>query len=202
MREILERAKNPAIFCSFGKDSLLVLKMARDTGFTGPCYYFGERLNPLAQKTIIDHSLTVYSWPATNRYIVPDGDEWAQVDEYLIGGTLLPLISPIVRGNKCGHMRFTEQFTRAFLYPHDVTLTGYKASDQVLGLTFPREVDLGVTRIVNPLYDWSDKDVIDALGFTPPDTSAIEYCEDCLRVLETMDKDAALARFRSRFNFN
>lgn len=200
MRE-LDNATNLAIFCSFGKDSLLVLRMALQVGFSGPCYYFGERLSNLAQQVIIDNDLMVYSWPATNRYVVPDGEGWAQVDEYLIGERLLPFLTPITRGDKCQHMQFTRRHTRPFHYPHDVTLTGYKQSDQVLGMTLPREFDLGVTRIVNPLYEWTDDEVIEALGFKPPDET-IEYCDECFAVIEQMDREASLATFRQRFNLN
>ena len=199
----LQHAKNPAIFCSFGKDSLLVLRMALDAGFTGLCYYFGDTLNALAQQMVIDNDLTVYSWPATNRYVVPDCEGWAQVDEYLLGDQLLPILSPITRGQNCEHMNFTRRFTRTFSYPHDVTLTGYKRSDEnaAIGISFPREFQLGTTRIVNPLYDWSDDQVIGALGFTPEEES-VEYCNECLGTLQHMDRDAALAGFRSRFQLN
>lgn len=200
--EALLNARNPAIWLSFGKDSLLVLKLALEQRFTGPCYYFGEKLSNFAQQAIIDHSLTVYSWPATNRYVVPDGQEWAQVDEYLVGGQLIPMLSPVTRGENCDHMQFTRRFTKTLKYSHDITLTGYKYADEneAIGVKFPREFDLGFTRIVNPLYDWSDERVINALGFTPPE-GAIEYCNKCLTQLETIDRDAALASFRGRFNF-
>ena len=67
VREALERAKNPALWLSFGKDSLFLLRLALDAGFNGPCYHFGDELNALAKQTILDHVLTVFSWPCTDR---------------------------------------------------------------------------------------------------------------------------------------
>lgn len=206
IESILRQAVNPAIWCSFGKDSLLLLRLALAAGFNGPCYYFGDELSDLAQRTIIDNDLTVYSWPATNRYAVPSGQKWVQVDEYLIGDRLVPFISSIVEGDHCNHMQFTQRYARPFHYPHDVTLTGYKCGEtnEAVGATFPQELDIGVTRLAHPLYDWTDEQVIEALGFTSPDENAVEYCEECLTFIESSnwDRDAALARFRSRFNFN
>lgn len=204
MREVLDKAVSPALWLSFGADSLLLLRLVKEAGFSGTIYHFGK-MSDFAKQTVVEQDLTVYSWPATNRYVVPDGDTLSQVDEYLIGRTLVPFLSPVVKGDDCTHGNYTP-FLRAFNYSHDITLTGYRKSDfsPAVGITFPRELDLGFTRIVNPLYDWTDEQVIEALGFTPPDENAVEYCEECLTFIASSnwDRDAALARFRSRFNFN
>jgi hypothetical protein len=203
MRKLLARARNPALWLSFGKDSLLVLKLALDAGFTGPCYYFGDELSDFAQQVIINHALTVYSWPATNRYLVPSGDKWAQVDEFLVGNALVPALSPVVQGDDCTHLQFHNRFTKQIHYPHDVTLTGYKRSDinEAVGVNFPREINLGFTRLVHPLYDWSDDEVLTRLGYTPPEENSVAYCDRCLAAIESLDRDAALASFRRRFHF-
>lgn len=205
VRKILENAEHPTVWLSFGKDSLLVLRMALEAGFDGPCYFFGDQLSDLAQQTILEHDLTVYSWPASDRYLIPDGDSLAQVDEYQIGVKRIPFISPVVTGEHCDHGEY-QRFSRSFAYPHDVTLTGYKRSDwnEAVGVTFPQEINIGVTRLVHPLYDWTDGQVIEALGFTPPEENTVEYCNECLAMIESSDwdRDAALVNFRRRFNFH
>lgn len=203
--EILARAKSPAILASFGKDSLLLVKLAVQTGFKGPIYHLGVELSELAKQAIIEHDLTVYAWPSANRYLIPDGEKLVQVDEFILGRVLIPTISPVVEGDRCDHGNYL-RFTRPFKYPHDITLMGYKRgeSNGAVGVTFPRELDIGVTRLVNPLYDWTDKQVIDALSFTPPDDNSVEYCNECLAIINSSnwDRDAALVNFRRRFNFS
>lgn len=200
----LAQAANPALLCSFGKDSLLLLQLALDSGFTGPVYYLGEYLPKHAEQVVVNRSLTVYSWPATNRYVVPNGDGLAQVDEYLLGETLLPLVSPVVKGDDCTHGQWS-RFTRPFHWQHDVTLTGYKRGETctAVGRDFPAEVNIGITRLVSPLFEFSDSDVVAALGHEPPDDNAVEYCAECLRFInDNLNRNAALANFRRRFNFN
>jgi len=205
MREIFEHATNPALWLSFGKDSLLLLQFALEAGFIGPCYFFGDELSDFARQVISDHSLTVYSWPSADRYLIPDGEGLTQIDEYVIGKARVPLISSVVAGERCAHGEY-RRFTRRFDYKHDITLTGYKKSDVsgVIGMTFPRELDIGVTRIINPLYDLTDEEVIAQLGFTPPDNSPVEYCDKCLATIQSSDwdREAALAGFRQRFGFH
>ena len=203
LNQVLAQATNPAVLCSFGKDSLLLLQLALNGGFSGPVYYFGERLPEHAEQMIID-GLTVYSWPATNRYVVPNGEGLAQVDEYLLGEALIPLVSPITEGGDCDHGEW-QRYLSPFKWPHDVTLTGYKHGETcaAVGMDFPAEINLGLTRLVNPLYEFSDSEVREALGRDVPDDNAVEYCAECLTYIDNnLDRDAALAGFRHRFSFN
>ena len=200
----LAQAVSPAVLCSFGKDSLLLLQLALNAGFTGPVYYFGEQLPRHAEQMVIDRQLTVYSWPAANRYIVPNGAGLAQVDEYLLGETLIPLVSPIVESEHCDHGTW-QRYTRPFHWPHDITLTGYKRGEtcEAVSVDFPPTINLGVTTLINPLYEFSDDEVREALGENVPDDNATTYCAECLSYLTSnLDRPAALANFRRRFNFN
>ena len=209
IRNILAEAKAPALFCSFGKDSLLLLHLAREAGFTGAIYYFGEELTETGKKMVIEDDLTVFSWPASDRYLIPNGNELALVDEYLVGTTLVPSISRVVKGNDCSHGEF-QQFLKPFHYPHDITLTGYKQGEtcEAIGISFDREIDIGTTKLVAPLFDWTDDDVfaaLETLGIEPPPSdNEVEFCDECLNLISISDwdRDAALAGFRSRFNFN
>lgn len=204
MKEILESAKSPAIWLSFGKDSLLVLKLALAAGFDGPCYHFGGELSKFAKQVILEHDLTVYSWGCGDRYLIPDGEGLAQVEEFVIGSAIVPFVSPVVEGECCDHGEY-KPFTRIFDYRHDITLTGYRKSDwlDAVGVTFPREMDLGITRIVNPVYDLTDEQVVEQLGFKPPEENQVEYCRSCLQAIKSSgwDRNAALVNFRRRFNF-
>lgn len=206
IQEALARATNPALFLSFGKDSLLLLKLLRDAGFNGPSYYFGE-LSKLAEMKIINDNLTVYSWPPADRYFAPNGTGLAQIDEYVVGNTLLPVVSPIVEGGNCTHGVY-EKYTRPFKFPHDVTFTGYKKGEtcDAVGVVFPKQIDIGVTTLLSPLFDWTDGKVIRAckkFGIEYEDSNTVEYCHDCLEAIKTSDWDrqAALDNFRDRFQF-
>lgn len=209
LAETLSRATNPALLLSFGKDSLLLLRLARGVGFRGPCYYFGDDLSALAASIVVDNDLTVYSWPATNRYVIPDGDRFAQVDEYLMGNVLLPTVSPIVAGTNCDNHKIPQRFTSPFYFPHDVTLWGYRKSDscEAIRTTFAREFSIGPTTLNAPLYDLSGNDVYAAcetLGIEYEDSNEVQFCDACLNAIlnDDWNKSAALAGFHERFKLN
>jgi hypothetical protein len=208
LRETLGAATNPALWCSFGKDSLLLLRLAKDAGFHGPIYYFADELTGLAERYVVEDDITVYSWPPADRYLVPNGSELAQIDEYVVGQKVVPLVSPVRLGSRCTHGEF-ERYRRPSAYLHDITLTGYKRDETcpAVGVTFPAVLDIGVTKLVSPLYDWTDQQVYDAcryLGIQYEESNSVEYCDNCLNIINQSDWDraASLAAFRQRFGFD
>lgn len=208
VREALVKAKNPALLCSFGKDSLLLLRLLRDEGFNGAIYYLGEELSELAKAVIVRDGLTVYSWPPINRYVVPEGEEFMQVDEFLLGNVALPVLTPIKEGDDCAHGRF-QRYAKPFHFPHDVTFTGYKQGEtfEAVGMDFPMEFDIHITRFISPLFEFSDEQVFEALdhlGITYERDNAVEFCNECMNAIinDQWDRQATLTAFRSRFSFN
>lgn len=206
LTEQLSNATSPAILVSFGKDSLLLLHLARKVRPDTTIYYFNDDLSPFAQRVIIENNLTVLRYAPADRYIVPNGDGIALVDEYAINDTLLPVISPIVTGDSCKHSLPTRR-TSTFRFNHDLALWGYKQSDhmEAVGTTFEKENMVGEVRFIAPLYGLTDADVYNALDELKipyqNERNEIEWCQGCIDlVVQDWDREASLTAFRSRFH--
>jgi hypothetical protein len=208
--EILRDAQRPAILCSFGSDSTLLLHFARQVKRDVPVYYFGDELPALAQQLVIDDDLTIYSYAPADRYLVPQGDSVALIEEYSLNGTRVPMISPVTSAPRgtCTHGSGVLR-SPSFYFPHDIVLWGYKRTDRhkLVPTVFEREIQLGHTKFVAPLYDLTDEQVKDALialdlDYVSEDSQ--KFCDDCLNAVlnSEWDRDAALAGFNSRFSYS
>lgn len=205
----IKKAQRPALFLSFGKDSLLLLHLVRAVRPDIAIYYFGDDLSSFAEQFIMDNDLTVMNYAPVDRYLVPNGDELALIDEYALNDTRIPLVTPIVKGNDCQH-GLPEKRTPAFSYGHDLTLWGYKRGEScdAVGVDFPKEMNIGGSKFIAPLYEMTDADVFEALETLgidyEPEKNEIEFCDECINAVisSDWDRDAALAGFQSRFGFN
>ena|ERR1043165_4304398 len=212
LNHLLNSARNPALLCSFGSDSTLLLHFARQVRRDIPVYYFGDDLPEFAQQLVINDDLTVFSYAPADRYLVPHDEELALIDEYDINGQRVPMVSKVkVSRGTCAveSDERNRQRTPSFYFPHDLVLWGYKLSDHVelIDTTFEREIQIGHTRFVAPLYDLTTDQVLnalDALGLGYVTSDDAEICDECLNAIvnSDWDRDAALAGFRSRFNYN
>jgi hypothetical protein len=210
--EILSAAVSPAMLCSFGSDSMLLLSIVREVRPTTVLYYFGDDLPEFAQQLVINDDLTVFSYAPADRYLVPRGEGLALIDEYDINGQRVPMVSKVkVSRGTCAveSDERNRQRTPSFYFPHDLVLWGYKLSDHVelIDTTFEREIQIGHTRFVTPLYDLTTDQVLnalDALGLDYVTNDDAEICDECLNAVvnSDWDRDAALAGFRGRFNYN
>lgn len=206
---VLEAAKRPALFLSFGKDSLLLYHLAREVNLGITTYYFGDELSAFAEQFIIRNELSVFSYAPADRYLVPNGEGLALIDEYALNNTRIPVITPIVSGDNCRH-GISQVRTPAFRFPHDKVLWGLKRGEtcEAVGVTFEKEIDLGSLTVYAPLYEMTDADVYQALETLEipysNERNEIEFCDDCLNAVinSDWDKSAALAGFRRRFNFS
>jgi len=209
LQSVLDNAKSPALFLSFGKDSLLLYHLAKEVRRDLTLYTFGDTLSSFAEQFIMDNDLMVIRYAPADRYLVPNGDGLALVDEFALNDIRVPLVHPIVRGADCAHGVSTKR-TPQFRFPHDVVLYGYKSGEtcDAIGTTFPKEMMIGGSKFVAPLYELTDFDVYEALetlGVDPPmPDNELEFCDECLNavIASDWDKNAALAGFRSRFQFN
>lgn len=206
--EVLRTAERPAIFISFGKDSLLLNALARSVRPDITAYYFGDELTSFAAQFILDNGLTVFSYPPADRYLVPNGKGIALVDEYALNDARIPVITEIVAGENCSH-GVPNARRSEFQFPHDVALWGYKQSEtcDAVGIDFPREMVIGGCRFVAPLYELSDSDVIGALDEMnlPYDVEPdeIQFCDSCMNAISSgWDAQLALSSFRTRFSFS
>ena len=207
--QAIQEAKRPALLLSFGKDSLLLHCLAKQVRSDIALYYFGDTLSEFATQMIIDNDLTVFNYAPVDRYVVPNGEGVALVDEYILNGTRVPFVSPIVKGDGCTH---TLSLTRtpAFRYPHDLTLWGYRKLDwqDAVNTVFPCENIVGGSRFIAPLYEMTDADVFEALETLEipygDERNEIEWCDECLTAVigDDWDRAASLSAFRNRFSFN
>lgn len=184
--EKLLAAKNPVVLCSFGKESLVLLKMVMEIMPDITILSFFNHLNPFAEKIIREWDLTVASYAPAVRYQVED----TVVSEYAIGDARLPLLQDISEHGEPIGMVTTPQFE----YNFDLTLFGYRKADHhpLVGRTLEKEFQLGPTTMYAPLYDWSETEVFAALEGVPYEP----FCDDVLKPnLPVVAKEDFQARF-------
>lgn len=222
IKEALKGARNPACLVSFGKDSLLLLALAREVRPDISIIWYNQRASKaqrmFAERIIKLWNLTVLSYAPANSYFIPNDEGLTLVDEISFGETYLPLLTDVQDGEACALTLRGEQ-TLYFGYGFDVTLFGYKKSDshEAINQRFGREYRVGQTRLVAPLYDLTDGEVLQAIKeFKIPYEAIDDHLSVCTRCLQgtgdvfcpeagttitsiDWDKQAALEAFRERF---
>lgn len=167
IRTALAGAQSPAVLCSFGKDSLLVLALVRELRTDVPVIWFRTGFDEeFAKRIIREWKLTAYSPSPADVYLLTDGREQTIIHEYDFGGTRLPVAVDLVDGDRCSLTRFPRR-TPAMVYPFDVVFTGYKDSDAhwLKGDVpmFDKGQRLDRAQIVTPIRHMTDEQVREAL---------------------------------------
>ena len=208
--ETLKAASNPVVLCSFGKDSLLLLALARQVMPGIPILYFRDRVSPFAKQVIIQWDLTVFGYAPINRYLVPWGRDITLVDEISLGGSVVPLLRDVVLSEGyCQIERLSPVRTPYFHYNYDVTLWGYRKADErhpSMPTPFADDLELPTTRMVAPFYGLSDEQIrIASESVKMPISNtqdSISMCASCLKALESnWNKRASLDAFERRFGY-
>lgn len=191
IQQVLDSAKNPVLLCSFGKDSLVLLKLVRDIKPEIPILWFRDHLDPFAARIIREWDLSVWGYAPTIRYQVDN----TVVSEYAIGDARLPLLQDVSENGKSVGTMTTPQFS----YSWSETLWGYKKSDShpLVGRTLDADFQLGPTRMIAPLYDLSDEEV-----FALIDELTIPYQPICDDVLPSDLPNVPRGTFQARFGLN
>lgn len=203
----LQNATLPAILFSGGKDSLLLLDMARQIRPDTAIVHFYDQLSPQVEDVIKGRDLEILSWRPTSQYLIPWHSDLVLVSEYSFGDARLPVLTDIVDGEDCQLEKLKDTRTPYFDYPFDLTVWGYRRKDElhpIMPSSFPRDFQLGPTRMISPLYEWETEDVVDAvarLPFPPVTNDAIRMCEKCREGLATWDREATLKYFGERFGY-
>jgi hypothetical protein len=184
----LTTAQSPAVLLSFGKDSLLLMALARQvrTDITAIWFDDGTTDRHAAEAIIRDWSLTCYTYGPANIYTVEDSGRLAVISEYSINGTLLPLVTDVVVGD--GVCLQTIQRTPSLYMPFDLLLSGYKDCDTHWladgTLLYPEGLVVGGARLIAPLRTLTDAEVLNWLNqlnvLHSPAADELTVCTDCL----------------------
>lgn len=195
--QVLAASASPAVLCSFGKDSVLLLDLVREVQPNTPVLWFRTGLDQsYARQMIRAWDLTVFGWPPADRYLL-EGDGLTLVCEYGINGAVLPMLVDAVDGGECG----TNVYTPNVTVPFDTLLVGWKDTDThwVKGKAMLAEdgYTLGHTQLVAPLRHMTDQAVLAAIQerripFTPT-LDELPICRHCIST-------KPVEEFRSRFN--
>lgn len=186
IKAALTKAKNPIVCWSGGKDSTLVLYLAREVNKDIPVLVFKDFWDDLSfvQDVIEKWELTAFHYKPVE--ITLKGD--TVVAYYNLAGKPLPVLTDIEYGERCGLKHWTPG-----AYPHymwDVTLTGSKKTDRH---SLVPELDLTALttddhELVTPLWEWTDEDVVQTLTSLKiparPDEPS-KMCLNCLKGTHT-----------------
>lgn len=204
IRDVLAEAEHPAVLWSGGKDSQLLLALAREVRSDVPAIWFRSGLTSarqaFAKSQILALDLEVWSWEPADVYVVPNGDGLSLVREQAFGPQRFPVLSDIEEGETCIGDVATDRTPH--LYPHfDAYLIGWKDSDTHPALgkdPFPPDGSvLGKGKLYGPIRHMSDAQVWEAIkelnvqydverydrGGADPDE--IRACTRCLHGRET-----------------
>lgn len=217
-------AERPVVMFSGGKDSLLTLLLVMEQFKPDVLWY---RTGSLAQRKAIEYwtmkfNLTVYSHQPRHIYYLPTGEHPAMVREYAINDVAFPVVAETKTGERCG-LQMDEQRVEQFLYPWDVSFTGWKDDDthELAGGRVPYAPDgtvIGGSKFYAPIRHMSDVEVASHLRTLAPEfedfDDSLPVCTRCFTsnesqvfcpkdraVIETLpwDGPAALATFQQRF---
>lgn len=166
VREALQGARAPVVMCSFGKDSLLLLKLALEVKPDVPALWFHHDLLPsqeeFAERIILDWGLPVFSYPPAQRFVLPAGEGMTLVSDYSVGPFAWPVLMDAVHSDRCA-LKLDQQTMAFFPYDWDVTLTGWKECDShplvPAGSIHLEGLRVGGTTFRAPLRDLADDDV-------------------------------------------
>lgn len=208
---------------SFGKDSLLMLALAREVRKDFAVIWFRNGLDETFARWLIkEWKLTVFSWLPADAYILisPEGEQ-VMIGEYSFGNDLMPMLTDLSEGTKCS-LKLLEERTPQLYPPFDLILWGAKDADRhwIKGDGVFKEDGfmLGRARVIAPLRHMTDDQVRAALlDMKVPysmTSDELPLCTACMTAntdevycpelgthisRHQWESDKALASFRHRF---
>ncbi len=192
IQNILKTATNPVMAWSGGRDSNLLLYLARQINPEISIVWFKQNVSKewqvWCESIIMDWDLTVFSFPVSDTYYLPNDQGLTLIDEYSFGSVVIPVLQDVKDGVECA-ANVSRETIPAFAYPWSETLTGYRETDKhsILGKHFFPEdgTQCGNTKLYAPLRTWIDSDVLQAskeLGLPePPADDRLPRCTNCLQ---------------------
>jgi hypothetical protein len=174
IQKILASAKNPAMLCSFGKDSMVLLAILRSLKKDFPVIFFKEPFfqekYSFAHKMAVEWGLRVYDYPPVATAMANNGEKCEVIRQYQLGNQRINISSGNLyepeEGEKflCGKDDLLLKPLGGMNMPWDLLFCGHKSSDRdPLGGDLTLKVDVhqahGMPMIAYPLREWTDKDV-------------------------------------------
>lgn len=170
---VLPHYKRPAIMCSFGKDSMVMLNLLAAMGHKLPVVFYTDPWFPekyeWARQIISTYGLEVYDYPPSAITLLHGKEIVAFTNYYQIGHGYLELpknIEHYALGKRwvCG-LQLLQRPTGTFNYPWDAVFVGHKDSDvdQIAGsVKLNVDVKMNAGRgpdLLFPLKSWTDEDI-------------------------------------------
>ena len=208
MSGFLEKSKSPIVMCSFGKDSLVVLHLAKKLNKKIPVLFLREpflsKKYKFANRLIEKLDLWVYDYNPFATDFVYNNSHLDIVSLYDLGQgdyNYKPIgLKPIINGNKliCSVNDILQRPKGRFDYQWDLSFHGHKDADVdplhgTIKLSNDGTKPIGNTLWVYPLKDWTDDDVWYYIkknkvsydkkrydGNIDYNTDYVECCYDCL----------------------
>jgi len=168
IREALCKAEFPAVLWSGGKDSQLLLTLAREINPAIPVIWFrSSGRETFARRMIMELHLDVWNWEPSDVYVLPNDSGLSLVREQSFGNQRFPVVLDVEQGERCIGDVLPSRTLQ--LFPHfDTLLLGYKDSDYhwTLGGSGFCPADgwqLGKAKVFAPLRHLSDEEVWSAI---------------------------------------
>lgn len=183
------KANRPVVMFSGGKDSLLALLLVMEQMKPDVLWY---RTGSQEQRWAVEQwtmkkGLTVYSHQPHMTYYLPMGEHLALVREYALNDATFPVVVETKHGERCG-LELNEEPCETFLYPWDVTFTGWKDSDthELANGKVPYAEDgivIGGSRFYAPIRHMDDDAVRGWLRILAPEfedfDDSLPVCTNC-----------------------
>lgn len=173
IKHSLETSKFPAVFCSFGKDSIVLLHLVRTLYADVPVIFYKEptmaKKYRFARYVAELWGLKVHEFAPVRVGLQQTGEVVEFYNSYQIGKDLMNLALNRVEPKEgeeclCGILDFLMKPTAFGTFPFDTCFHGHKSCDTDpsygnLKLKQERVENEGNATLVFPLKDWTDDDV-------------------------------------------
>lgn len=175
IEKIIKGYKNPAIMCSFGKDSMVMLHLIRSMGYELPVIFHREPFFPekyeFANKIIQEWGLTVYDYPPIDTAVFKKNGFVEIINYYQARKKTIMLPTGIIEPDYtkkylCGLTDLLQKPLGNYTYKWDVVFIGHKSSDVdplqgSVKLHLDLKINAGSVDLAFPLRNWTDDDIWD-----------------------------------------
>jgi hypothetical protein len=179
---ILQSHKNPAILCSFGKDSILMTYIALTVNPRLPVVFFRHSYNRVEQYAYADMMIQWFGQkfnPTIIQGLLPSQVDLIYhngnldfIEHYPMGTKSIMVPVGIIQDDKsiCAKDKILNQMHGSYEWPFDVLLCGHKACDEdalVDGGKIPISIDYlqvdGCSSMAYPIKDFTHQEIFESI---------------------------------------